>query len=295
MHAVMDRMGRIKSRFLRALIEAVEPDPTGGALRRLRYGLPPHWLRVLSRDIFGLVEADATLDLDSGIELLLAIERVLSGGSGAVMVRASGALAARVLARSPGLVVPGDLVRTLQHLRAPFEQPFVDVELGFSVQGTAIGFVLETELPGQPSAARWLGWAGLGYAQAAASFSGHAVSQFRFETKLAADLARITGRRTNTGLVELPASRPPAAASDAQGRAIRRRTPPTNAAARVDQILSRVPSGSLRGARDSEAPSAPRSHEPRASQPPQSASAPGSGTRLAVRETSSPPARKSVR
>jgi len=294
MHAVMEPMGRIKSRFLRALIEAMEADPTGGALRRLRYALPPHWLRVLSRDIFGLVEADATLDLDSGIELLLAIERVLSGGSGAVMVRASGALAARVLARSPGLVVPGDLVRTLQHLRAPFEQPFLDVQVGFSVHGTAIGFVLETELPGQPSAARWLGWAALGYAQAAAGFSGHVISQFRFETKLAADLARITGRRTNTGLVELPTSRPPAAASDAQTRALRRRTPPTNAAARVDQILSRVPSTSLRSP-ESEAPAAAGASEPRASQPPQSSSSPGSGTRLAVRETSSPPARKSVR
>lgn len=289
----MEHMGRIKSRFLRALIESAEPELGGGALTRLQHGLPPHWLRVLSRDIFALVASDATLDLDSGIELLLAIERVLSGGSGAVMVRASGALAARVLARSPGLVVPGDLVRTLQHLRAPFEQPFVDAELGFSVQATGFGFVFEMELPGHPSAARWLGWAGLGYAQAAASFSGHHTSQFRFETKLAADLARITGRRSHTGLVDLRASRPPAAASDAQGRIVRRRTPPTNAAARVDQILGRAPGGSFRGALDSEAPSAPRAAESRPSQPP-AHSGSGSGTRPAVRETSRP-ARKSVR
>jgi len=223
---------------------------------------------------------------------LLAIERVLSGGSGSVMVRASGALAARVLARSPGLVVSGDLVRTLQHLRAPFEQPFVDAEPGFSVQATGFGFIFETELPGQANAARWLGWAALGYAQAAASFSGHHTAQFRFETKLAADLARITGRRIHTGLVDLRASRPPAAASDARARTVRRRTPPTNAAARVDQILSRVPGGSLRSSQDSEAPSAPRAAESRPSQPPHGSH--GSGTRPAVRETSRP-ARKSVR
>jgi len=286
----MDHMGRIKSRFLRALIETAEPEQTGGALARLRHALPPHWLRVLSRDIFGLVAPDATLDLDSGIELLLAIERVLSGGSGAVMVRASGALAARVLARSPGLVVAGDLVRTLQHLRAPFEQPFVDAEVGFSVRATGFGFVFETELPGQSSAARWLGWAGLGYVQAAASFSGHHTSQFRFETRLAADLARITGRRTHTGLVDLRASRPPAAASDAPARSIRRRTPPTNAAARVDQILGRVPGGSVRGSLESDAGSAARAADSRPSQPAPSRS----GTRPAVREASRP-AKKSAR
>jgi len=286
----MDPMGRIKSRFVRALIETAEPELTGGALTRLRHGLAPHWLRVLSRDIFGPVEPDATLALDAGIELLFAIERVLSGGSGAAMVRASGALAARVLARSPGLVVPGDLLRTLQHLRAPFEQPFVDTGLGFSVQGTRSGFVFETELPEQPGAVRWLGWAGLGYVQAAASFSGHHTSQFRFETKLVADLARITGRRAHTGLVDLRESRPPAAASDATGRSVRRRPPPTNAAARVDQILGRAPGGSFRAALDSDTASTPRAAESRPGPP-----APrGSGTRPVVRETSRP-AKKSVR
>ena len=234
-------MGRLESRFVRALVETLQQETSGSALTRLRHGLPPHWLRVLSRDVFGRVEQDAALDLQTGIDLLLAIERVLSGGSGKLMVRAAAALASRILYGSPVLVVPGDFVRTLQHLRGAFEHPFLDADVRFSVHGSALGFVLEAELRGVPGAARWLAWIGLGYAESAASFSGHDPAQFRFEAQTSADLVRVTGRRTNTGLIELPratASVPPAA----PGRAapVRRRTPPTNAAARVDQILSRA-------------------------------------------------------
>ena len=284
-------MGRIKSRFLRALVESLQQETSGSALTRLRHGLPPHWLRVLSRDVFGRVEHDAAIDLDAGSELLLAIERVLSGGSGKLLVRAASSLASRALYASPGLVIPGDFVRTLQHLRAPFEQHFFDVDVRFSVQGSALGFVLELELPGMPSAARWLGWLGLGYAEAAASFSGHDPAQFRFDTKLSAELVRITGRRVHTGLVELPGLQSGRAASLAPARdaAVRRRAPPTNAAARVDQILSRA-----RAARELEsgapAPSPPRNETP----PRPSEGTPAqSGTRLALRGVARP-ARKSA-
>jgi hypothetical protein len=234
-------MGRLESRFVRALVETLQQETSGSALTRLRHGLPPHWLRVLSRDVFGRVEQDAALDLQTGIDLLLAIERVLSGGSGKLMVRAAAALASRILYRSPVLVVPGDFVRTLQHLRGAFEHPFLDADVRFSVQGSSLGFVLEAELRGMPSAARWLAWIGLGYAESAASFSGHDPAQFRFEAQISADLARVTGRRTNTGLIELPRASAGVPAS-APGRSppARRRTPPTNAAARVDQILSRA-------------------------------------------------------
>jgi hypothetical protein len=279
-------MGRIKSRFLRALVESLQQETSGSALTRLRHGLPPHWLRVLSRDVFGRVEHDAALELDAGSDLLLAIERVLSGGSGQLMVRAASSLASRVLYGSPGLVIPGDFVRTLRHLRAPFEQPFFDTDLRFSVHGSALGFVLEVELPGMPSAARWLGWLGLGYAEAAASFSGHDPAQFRFDTRLSGEVARITGRRVHTGLVELPGLQPPLA--PARDAPLRRRTPPTNAAARVDQILSRA--HAARELESGAAPSAPRSEAPpRAGE----ATPAQSGTRLALRDVPRPP-RKSA-
>ena len=268
-------MGRLESRFVRALVETLQQETSGSALTRLRHGLPPHWLRILSRDVFGRVEQDAALELETGIELLLAIERVLSGGSGQLMVRAAAALASRILYRSPALVVPGDFVRTLQHLRGAFEHPFLDADVRFSVQGSALGFVLEAELRGVPSAARWLAWIGLGYAQSAASFSGHDPAQFRFATQTSADLARVTGRRTNTGVIALPtasASSPPSAA----GRAApaRRRTPPTNAAARVEQILSRAAAGRDPGGSAAPSPRRPISMSPQGSPPARSGTRP---------------------
>jgi hypothetical protein len=282
-------MGRLESRFVRALVETLQQETSGSALTRLRQGLPPHWFRVLSRDVFGRVEQDAALELQTGIDLLLAIERVLSGGSGQLMVQAAAALASRILYRSPVLVVPGDFVRTLQHLRGAFEHPFLDADVRFSVQGSALGFVLEVELRGVPGAARWLAWLGLGYAQSAASFSGHDPAQFRFDAQTSADLARVTGRRTNTGLIELPRAAAGAALPPGRAAPARRRTPPTNAAARVDQILSRAQtSRELAGS----APPSPRS-SPAAS--PASAPPPArSGTRSAV-QSPLPLPRKGVR
>jgi hypothetical protein len=235
-------MGRLKSRFVRALVEMLQQGTSGTALPRLRHGLPPHWLRVLSREVFASTDPDATLDLDTGIDLLLAMERLLSAGTGKVMIAAASSLASRVLYGSPGLVVPGDSLRTLRHLRAPFEQPFQGTELHFTVQGSEPAFALELALDGLPTAARWLAWAGLGYVQAASSFSGHDPAHFRFEPQLSGELVRISARRIHTGLVGLPSSSALSSSSSVRPAPARRRTPPTNAAARVEQILSRAQS-----------------------------------------------------
>lgn len=261
MGAVSTHMGRLKSRFVRALVETLQQETTGTALPRLRHGLPPHWLRVLSREVFASTDPDATLELDTGIDLLLAMERLLSAGTGKVMIAAASSIAARVLYGSPGLMVPGDTLRTLRHLRAPFEQPFVGADLRFAVDGSEPLFTLQIALGGLPSGARWLAWTGLGYVQAATSFSGHDPAHYRFEPQLSGELVRITARRIHTGLVELPPSS--AARPAPRSMPVRRRTPPTNAAARVEQILSRTQS-----ARSSERPSQPTA---RATRPPQAA------------------------
>jgi len=286
-------MGRIKSRFVRALVESLQQETSGSALTLLRHGLPPHWLRVLSRDVFGKLEQEAALELDAGIDLLLAIERVLSGGSGKLMVQAASSLASRVLYGSPGLVVPGDLLRTLQHLRAPFEHPFLDADLHFSVRGSALEFVLELGLRGRPSAARWLSWLGLGYAQAAARFSGHDPLQFRFDAQLSADVARVTGRRVHTGLIELPGPQPAQTRSSMPARVppARLRTPPPSLAERVEQILSRAPP---RRAGESSLPPAPQRSPSGVPARPSERAPAQSGTRSALRALPRP-ARKSVR
>jgi hypothetical protein len=234
-------MGRVKNRFLRAVVETVQQQTGGGALARLRGGLTPYLLRMLSREVLGPPERDATIDLEAGIELLLAIDRVLCGGSGVVTARATSALASRVLSQSSGLVVAGDAVATLQHLRAPFEQPFVDVDLRFHVRRLPDGFVLELHLAGRPQATRWLSSAGLGYAKAATTFSGSGSPRLRFDTELSGDLARVMGRHAPTSLISVPAA-PQQAQRDERLRlsAPRRRSSPTNAAAQVDEILNRV-------------------------------------------------------
>lgn len=296
-------MGRLKSRYVRALVETLQQETTGTALPRLRHGLPPHWLRVLSHEVFASTDQDATLELDTGIDLLLAIERLLSAGTGKVMIAAASSIAARVLYGSPGLMVPGDTLRTLRHLRAPFEQPFVDAEVRFAVDGSEPAFALELALGGLPTAARWLAWTGLGYVQAASSFSGHDPAHYRFEPQLSGELVRISARRIhNTGAVDLPSSS--ATRPALRSVPVRRRTPPTNAAARVEQILSRAqsprsPDGSGEPASRSTLP--PPSVTPRASSaPPSRVAAPSaatpaqSGTRPALGSALQQP-RKSAR
>jgi hypothetical protein len=211
--------------------------------------LPPYLLRVLDRAVLGPLERDASVELEAGLELLLAIDRVLCGGSGSVSARASEALAARVLSHSSGLVVPGDSVRTLQHLRAPFEQPFLDVALHFVVRGSADSLVLELELEGRPRAMDWLCAAGLGYVKAAISFSGNGSSRLRFETDTLGNVARVVCRQPESTALSLRAPR------DQLLRAVgprRRSSPPTNAVAQVEQILSRA--NHPGGARGGDAP-----------------------------------------
>lgn len=248
-------MGCVRSRFLRAIVELVRHETQGAALGRLREGLPPHQVRLLEREVLAVPERDAarerdaTVELDAALDLLIGIDRVLSGGSGTATARATTAIASRVLSQSAGLVVPGDALATLQHLRAAFEQPFIDTELSFVARRNLEGFVLELHMPGEPRAARWLAPAGLGFAKAAARFSGEAGSRLRLLSEINGDMARVLARHADTGVVNVHASSAPAAppsllpsssGREERARLARRRASTTNAAERVDQILSRA-------------------------------------------------------
>jgi hypothetical protein len=287
MRAVKSSMGRVRSRFLRAVVETVHQETAGAAMARLHDGLPTHLRVLLHREVLGTHERDASVELDSAIDLLLSIDRVLCGGSGVVTTRVAAALASRVLSQSAGLVVPGDAVTTLSHLQAPFEQPFIDVPLNFSARRVHDGFVLELHVPNEPRAARWLGSAGLGYAKAATRFSGEGVARLRLFLEITGDVARVLGRHTDSGVVSVPASAPPVSSRDERGRPLRRRSTPTNAAARVDQILSRATPGAGMTAPETRArgqivPSTPPSsppHKPLAHESGTRPALPGSATR----------------
>jgi hypothetical protein len=262
-------MGCVRSRFLRAVVEVVRHESQGLALARLREGLSPHQARLLEREVLAPLERDARVELDAALDLLLGIDRVLCGGSGATTTRVATAFASRVLSQSAGLVVPGDALATLQHLRAAFEQPFIDTELRFAARRTFAGFVLELHLPGEPRAARWLASAGLGYAKAAARFSGEAGTRLHLLSELGGDVARVLARHADTGVVSIQPSMTPSSAPSSsreeRARLARRRPSTTNAAARVDQILSRATprpgltalDPTLRGTRASSRPPAP--------------------------------------
>ncbi|HWO13099.1 MAG TPA: hypothetical protein VNN80_26545 [Polyangiaceae bacterium] len=253
-------MGRLRARFLRACVELIHQETGGTALPRLREGLPPH-LRGVLAEVLSNSERDASHELGPGLELLLAIDRVLCGGSGVVTTRIAASLASRVLSQSAGLVVAGDAVATLLHLRAPFEHPFIDVELQFSARRLPDGFALELDIGHDLRTASWLSSAGLGYAKAATRFSGEGSARLRLYSEVAGGTARVLGRHTEGGVLALgtaargvgptaragavtsgSASGLPGAGSARDGaRPLRRRSAPTNAAERVAEILSRAP------------------------------------------------------
>lgn len=288
MGAVNVAMGRVRSRFLRAVVETVHQETAGTALPRLREGLAPHLRTLLHHEVLASHERDASVELDAALDLLLSIDRVLCGGSGVVTTRVATTLASRVLSQSAGLVVPGDAVATLKHLRAPFEQPFIDLPLSFSPRRNQEGFVLELHVPNEARAARWLGSAGLGYAKAATRFSGEGVARLRLYLEIAGDVARVLGRHADSGVVSVPASGAPAR----EPRPIRRRSSPTNAAARVDQILSRatpsagMPAMDLKALLDARARGSVRTSNPIAPTPAKPAPS-ESGTRPVSGEPSS--------
>lgn len=285
-------MGRLKSRFVRAVIETVQQQSAGGALNRLRSGLPAYLLRLLSRDVLGQLERDASIELEAGLELLLAVDRVMCGGSGIVTTRATSALASRVLSQSSGLTVPGDALATLQHLRAPFEQPFVDVDLHFHARRTPDqGFLLELRLPGPPRGTSWLCSAGLGYAEAAATFSGKGAARLRFTTEITADVARIVGRQLTSGVMALPSAQLPATAERQRPSPARRRQSATNAVREVDQILNRLPGA---GAQPFPAPLAARPRSASSAPPPGPRPASVSGVRPTAAGSAPPRSRKSA-
>jgi hypothetical protein len=286
MSAVNVAMGRVRSRFLRAVVETVHQETAGTALPRLREGLPPQLRTLLHHEVLAAHDRDASVALDAALDLLLSIDGVLCGGSGAVTTRIATTLASRVLSQSAGLVVPGDAVATLKHLRGPFEQPFIDVPLSFSPRRNPEGFMLELHAPNDTRAARWLGWAGLGYAKAATRFSGEGVARLRLYLEISGDVARVLGRHNESGVVSVPAA---ASAPQREARPIRRRSSPTNAAARVDQILSRatpsagVPVTDVKALLDARARGMVRSSNPSVPAPAKPASS-DSGTRPASGE-----------
>lgn len=253
----------VRSRFLRVIMESVQLQTGGQALSRLKQQLPTRLMRVLQRSVLSARGHDETIELGLAIELLLAVDQALSGGSGQVLRRAATALSTRVLANGRELVSPGETVRTLKCLRAPFEQPFVNVTLEFDVQRTPVGFMLSVSLPGYPQASPVLAAFALGYAQSAVTFSGDHERVFGLSAESFGERALIVGR--------ISTSNPSLAKAGSGGHdrvSVRAKTPTRSRpslSAVVEQILSGQTSGPLPSRN---APSGERNAERGAETPP---------------------------
>ena len=242
-------MGRVKSRFVRALVESVQHE-TGGSRARAAASAacPPICFACSAATCSG---ARSRRDAWTSTRLSSCCSRSIAcsaGGSGVVMARATAALASRVLSQSAGLVVPGDTVRTLQHLRAPFEHPFIDVDAAFLCAPHGEGFVFELEFARAcPEPRTGCGW------RASATPAPPPVQRPELGAALALrhDADRRSGvhhrAKPRPARQPRPGELPSARGTDAARRAQRRRSSPTNAAARVDQILGRGQAPRLAG------------------------------------------------
>ncbi len=214
------------------VLDALGRTSDASALSRLGSRLPAR-LRDLAFAASGALEPSDTLTLDDAEELLLAIDQALGDGSGRVLESVARDMAARAMAQRDGVVVAGDLLGTIQRLRAPLEHPFIDAEVLFEVRRTETGLTLVIGVTGRPRAARLLRHFALGYVRAAAEFCREtSVEDLRISSELLGDRARIGAawRRATATAAPPPFER----------RSLRPRTRPssaTNVAAVVDQIL----------------------------------------------------------
>ncbi len=186
---------RLRTWFLRDVLEVVEREHIGETRTRLRERLPQRLAEHVNADRLRSAAPTDTISLDDGEELLLAVDVALGNGSGRVLEDAALHLATRMLSQGGGVVVIGDLVATMRRMRAPLERPFVDVELVFDLSGTDTGFSLTLGIPGRPRSARMLRHIGVGTIRAAHRFSREtAEGEFKLYAEVSGDRANISAR-----------------------------------------------------------------------------------------------------
>ncbi len=240
---------RLRTWFLRDVVDVIERAYAGGANARLHERLPERLAVHLDADQLHKAAPTDTLSLDEGEELLLAIDRVLGDGSGRVLEDASLALATRTLSQGGGVVITGDLLGTMQRMRAPLERPFVDVELVFELTGTDTGFSLLLSIPGRPRSARMLRYFGVGAVRAAHRFSRETSdADFKLDAEVTGDRAHISARYRQP--VSAPGARLAPTPSRRPSQKLRAVTQPT-LADEVERILGQTapPTGHRDGSR----------------------------------------------
>lgn len=269
---------RLRVRFLRDMLRAVERDAGAGALERLKARLPDRLRPHVDAQALAASKPSDSLSLDDGEEVLLAVESALGDNTGRLLESASFDLVARTVSQGNMLVV-GDLLATVARMRAPLEWPFLSVQMMFDLVPTDTGFSLTLGIPGRPRSARILRHVAAGTIRAAQRYCREAnVDGMELMSGVFGDRANVTAHYHAPRAVP-EADAAPRPARKVTQRSLRRTTQP-RLSEEVERILSAPPG----------APSQPpeplslRSDRPRTSPS-------GTGERI----SSFPPARPSSR
>lgn len=142
--------------YVRDLMESVHRRERS-ADARLALRLPERLRRHLTPDRLQPGSVDASIPLDEGEELLLAIDEALGDGSGRVLEEAAFELALRGLLRGTlGVLVGADFVDTLARMQAALERPFCGVQVAYELERTETSLELSVGIASRPRAARIL-------------------------------------------------------------------------------------------------------------------------------------------
>jgi len=285
----MTAVARLRSWFLRNLLEAADRELGSGALATLAARAPARVRPHLSLDRLRTTAALDAIPLDEGEDALLALDQSLGDGTGRLLERLAREMFARQLVQAAAAVRVGDLYGTVARLRAPLEHPFVDVELTFELERSESGFTLFVGVPGRPRATRLLRHVAVGAILAAERFAREAQAEpLRIHGEAFADRARIEAhfRRASDAPPAFETSPMSARRSNGATRAGQ-----SNLSDEVARILD--PSLSLGRSRPERRSPAPRrisSSEIEAVKPPaQSDAALGPATPLSQRRSTVPP------
>ena len=284
----MTAVARLRSWFLRNLLEAADRELGSGALTGLAARAPARVRPHLSLDRLRTTAALDAIPLDEGEDALLAIDQSLGDGTGRLLERLAREMFARQLVQAAAAVRVGDLYGTVARLRGPLEHPFLDTELIFELERNEAGFTLIVGVPGRPRATRLLRHVAVGAILAAERFARESQAEpLKIHGETFADRARIVAHFRRTSDAPPPLESSPTSARRAAGS----RITSTSLSAEVSRILD--PSLLLGRARTEPATPAPRrisSSEMEAVKvPPQTDAALGPAAPVSQRHPTVPP------
>jgi len=184
--------GRLKSWFLRNVLESAEREYGAAALESVSSRVTPRLKPHLSLDRLRASAALDTLPLDEAEEVLLTLDVALGDGTGRALERIAEDLYAKTLIQGGGAVRLKDLFGTMARLRGLIEHPFEDVTILFDLAKTESGLSLGLSVVGQPRATKVLRHLAAGAIRAAERFARESVEDsLKLYGELVADRARL--------------------------------------------------------------------------------------------------------